>query len=955
MSLKNIKTSKWAKLFKVTKADQLSFNGHDLHINNSETIVHITDIQLFHVAQGMIWDSFNVVLKNGKKYNIDGFRSNEIKEFSKYFEVVYAETYYSYHYSIAYEIYKVIPTETQYWRISLYKQLAIQAKKFLQTFQYLKTIPASNQQTKVFKILQKLSLLDDTVRIAHNNKFLLLEKKQYKPYFDNIEKFPLTDKQQDAVIVNEKNNLILAGAGSGKTSVMVAKAGYLVQKFNVNPKHILLLAFNKKASVELQERIQEKLNLDVDSMTFHALGLSIIAEVENKKPLLGSWAEDQKNMERLLQQFIDVIVLEDSDFANLYIEYFQQMFSQYKSKFEFKTHGDYIEYLKSIELRTFDNIRVKSYEECEIANFLFLNHIRYEYEAPYIHDTATKEHRQYQPDFYLPDYKIYIEHFGIDKNGNTAPFVEQQGYHEGMVWKRALHRHYNTNLLETYSCEKQKGVLTTNLKTKLEKRGVSFDPISIEAAISFFNESGRTSAFTKLTSTFLSNYKSNTYSISDLKKKADGMHESNRLHAYIKLFEKIYDTYEVHQKTKGMIDFNDMINKAIHHIQSGAFSSKYTHILVDEFQDISTARSKIVEGLMNQHENTTLTVVGDDWQSINRFAGSDISIIRNFADIYGDSKRVNLDYTFRFNNKISKVTQSFIEANPNQLTKNIKTITMEKEPKIFVWYDSKSLIGSLDHMFKVIAEKEEKRVVSIFVLARFWFIIPRSELYGLERKYPLFKITPLSVHASKGLEADYVIVLGNEPGKFGFPSSMEDDPIVDLVLAESENYEFAEERRLLYVAMTRAKKEVHLFTNSSNTSSFVEELIKNNAKDIIKIGFPSESQGSCPSCLKGRLVRKENKRMGNTFLACTYYPYCTHTQPLISCKKCNDGVMVKSRVSKQYICSNKQCNNTIMMCPKCNSALVERDGRNGKFLGCSSYPKCKYTKNILINKSIKIS
>lgn len=509
-----------------------------------------------------------------------------------------------------------------------------------------------------------------------------------------------------------------------------------------------------------------------------------------------------------------------------------------------------------------------------------------------------------------------------------------------MVWKRALHRHNQTRLVETYSCEKQKGVLTTRLKEKLESLGVEFNSILIDDALKMFNENGMTSAFVRLCTTFLSNYKSNNLTIDTLTEKIGNLKEQERPLAFLELFVKIITAYEEYQKSQGMIDFNDMINMAVAYIKSGKYKSKYTHILVDEFQDISTTRAEMVKQLIAQNEDSSLCVVGDDWQSINRFAGSDISIVRNFSSIYGDSETINLDYTFRYNNEISKVSQSFIERNPNQLTKHIKTVKDTKDKALFIWWDAVDIINSLESILSTISQKRVNEKLSLFVLARFWHIIP-NEIRSLNSVYPNITVTPLSVHASKGLEADYVVILGNEAGEFGFPSSLEDDPIIDLVLAESEEFDFAEERRLFYVAMTRAKDEVHLFASQTNRSLFIEELLKENKENIEEIGAISEEQESCIKCTTGKLVKRKTKKTGKLFLGCSNYPYCDYIKQISYCKKCGHGHMIKDETLGLYRCSNTTCDNTLPICKECAAVMVERKGKYGEFFGCSNYPVCK--------------
>ena len=234
---------------------------------------------------------------------------------------------------------------------------------------------------------------------------------------DRIETRPLTDEQRRSVVVNEDRNLVIAAAGSGKTSVIVAKAGWLLQKSYRPPSELLLLAFASDAQKEMQQRIRDRLGEETSNKltvrTFHSLGMSIIGEVEDRRPTLAKVATDDKALRKLLKDIIAEL-LDDSELSEVMVTWFQEHFTPYKSEYEFKTQGEYWDYIRANEIRSLKGDKVKSFEECEIANFLYLNGVPYEYEHRYEYDTATSERRQYQPDFYLSEAGIYIEHFALN-------------------------------------------------------------------------------------------------------------------------------------------------------------------------------------------------------------------------------------------------------------------------------------------------------------------------------------------------------------------------------------------------------------------------------------------------------------------------------------------------------------------------------------------------------------
>lgn len=942
--MQSIAPSLISNLFRFTNYQQLILDEQKIGIHykdKSKMSIDIAkELKRYDIQKGVLANKLILELNNGRKIELKGFPSAKIRVFRQDLDKMFAHFYYLSFEKKCENILLELPNIDVYWRKEHFKKFLISLENLFQDFEKLSidyTALDYPNLSKVEKILED----KETYRVFHNNRFIKNEEHEYAQLFDTIESNPLTSKQREAVVTYEKNVMVIAGAGSGKTSVMVAKTGYLIKRYHLDPSKILLLAFNKKASEELEQRIDKKLGYQVKASTFHAIGLEIIAEVEGKKPSLGVWAEDDKQMDSLLNNIIEKQMQTDKGFASTLLKYFQTLFYNYRSEFEFETLGEYIDYIKTQEIRSLNGDKVKSYEECEIANFLFMNQIPYMYEPAYEYNTASKEFRQYQPDFYLPDYGIYIEHFGINDRMETAPYINQEEYLEGMVYKRALHRHHNTILVETYSCEKQNGMLTANLQKKLAQYNVAFQPLSQERALALFQEKGLSNQFTKLCKTFLGHYKGNNHTIEALKTKTTSLKEPQRAQVFLALFSKIYQEYEEHQTKNSAIDFNDMINKAIGYVETGKYHSPYTHILVDEFQDISTTRAQLVKALSQQYEDSALCVVGDDWQAINRFAGSDISIMRNFEKIYGESEIVSLDYTFRYNNAISELSQSFIERNPSQIHKEIKTIKTVENKAIFVWWDT-DIIDSLRSMFNTIRDNTQGKEFSVMILGRYWHILPKQELHQLETEYSNLTLHIMSVHASKGLEADYVVILGNEIGKYGFPSSMEDDPILDLVLAESEPYEYAEERRLFYVALTRAKKEVHLFTSKTQRSVFIEEILEENSDLIEEIGFVSAEQESCPKCKTGKLLKRFSQKNEQEFFGCSNYPYCDFIKKVPKCPKCGFNLKINNDKTL-YLCENDTCEYSTPSCQRCGAIMVYRKGNYGSFYGCSNYPECTFT------------
>lgn len=813
---------------------------------------------------------------------------------------------------------------------------------------------------------------DDVTWIKNKNSaFVKNEMINEKDFFNTVESKPLTKKQQEAVLVNENNNLILAGAGSGKTSVVVAKVSYLIKKNILHPNEVLILAFNKNAQKELQERFEKK-GITVQINTFHSFGLQIIAQSMARRFDICPLSESPNNMNKFIKDSIFKLLASMGTFLKEFTQFIAYFSIPYKNESEFNSLGEYYDYQKDFDMKTLkhkveirgerqeENLTtlqeetVKSYQELLIANFFTLNGIRYLYEEPYEIKTWTKEKRQYKPDFYLPDYGIYIEHFGIDRKGNTAPYIDKKKYLDGMEWKRELHNTNQTTLIETFSYEFSEDRGLQLLKQKLLAHNVHFREPTEAELHELLKEPIESGKFTSLFTTFLSHFKSNRHTLEGIKEKSK---EIERSSLFIRLFEFIFKEYQEFQKRNNCIDFDDMIVEALNNIEKGKYRHGFKHIFIDEFQDISTTRAMLIKSLLPLN-NTSVTAVGDDWQSINRFAGSNIKIIQDFEKTFGISQTVALDYTFRFDNIVSSVASDFIQKNPNQLQKEIKTIKTQEQGKfsILLYWSTGDNQKDIEKILDLIIKKE-KNNKSVMILARYNFLFKeiksdnKKELKispYLKNKYPTLKMPLASVHGSKGNEADYVIVFGLNHGKYGFPSKIVDDPILDIVVPPGDDYEDAEERRLFYVALTRTKGTLFLLSNQYEKSSFVEELIKNYKDEIYFMNDAGVELIHCPECKTGILKKNtthEDRR--RHFYGCSNYPRCKYTENIHYCPQCESEVK-KDLENRVATCISQECDFESKLCPTCNGHLIKRNGQYGEFLGCENYPTCTYSEKIQV-------
>jgi DNA helicase-4 len=580
---------------------------------------------------------------------------------------------------------------------------------------------------------------------------------------------------------------------------------------------------------------------------------------------------------QVIREIIEKLLVEDEDFSAIFLRWFQSEFAPYRSLWEFSSWGDYWLYIRANDIRTLRGEQVRSFEECEIANWLYLNGVKYEYETAYAYPAETVYKPNYKPDFFLPDYDVYLEHFAVSRDWKTPPFISERDYLEGIAWKRATHEQFGTVLIETYSYEKREGILLSNLREKLVARlGDKFQPkpISVADALLALRRRGRFDDFSTLVSTFLRHYKDSGIGVKELRYRASIDASSLRALAFVEVFCSIFAAYQNWLRDHHSIDFEDMIILATEYVLSGDYVSPYGYILVDEFQDISVGRSKLLKALLGQRPANQLFCVGDDWQSIYRFAGSEISVIRDFADLFGCTVRVDLEENFRCVDSIADVASKFVLRNESQMTKNINAVKKVDGPAIYVRYArAEAMQTALKEILHKISDLADGENSKVLLLGRYRKSIDATAISNFTREFPSLKLEFKTVHKAKGDEARFVVVLDLASGRLGFPTGMVDDPILNLVLSTSETYPHSEERRLFYVALTRAKEAVFLLADRNSPSSFVVELERGDYDIRILNGAPVEQQ-ACPVCKEGRLTVRHGKY--GDFLGCSFFPLCKH-------------------------------------------------------------------------------
>ncbi len=690
----------------------------------------------------------------------------------------------------------------------------------------------------------------------HNSDFLKTLADNARKEIGSIEGHDLDDQQIMCILKNAHNHCVIAGAGTGKTTTIIGKVKYLVEHDKVDPKDILILSYTRAAALEMRERLKKNTSQSFDVSTFHSFAYSILTCVEKKKPEIFS-----DPIRTILKPAFDESI-RDPKYLKKVINYIYNAAGAGCTDLDqaFNTPEEYQKYIKKHRPVTFNHETVKSYGELKIANALAANGIRYIYEMRYEHDTATEEYAQYHPDFYLPDHGIYIEYYAIDRKGNVPAWFEgddpTKRYLEGIKWKRLTHKEHNTKLIECYAYEDQEGVLIENLENKLKDAGVELKPISADELLRSKND-----RFHQLINAFLSSAGSIITLARNKRLSADELFQaagtSSKAKNIAEIVYPLQRKYEAVLKDRGLIDFADMLNRAEKYISEGAYKNHYRHVIVDEYQDITASQYRLLKA-MRQSCDFDLFCVGDDWQSIYRFNGSDVSYIMDFESFWGSSELSRIETTYRFAQSLIDVSGHFIMKNPRQIKKNIRSGLSDSSFAVskIEGYNTQTAIQFMTDRLQNLPKNS-----TVFLIGRYNFDLKlldaetrltvrfetsTQDQHVICKNRPDLDIIFITAHRSKGLQADYVFILNNTDGALGFPSNVEDNPLTSMLLEHSENFTYAEERRLFYVALTRARKHVYLLTVKNKESTFEQELEDDHGQMIRNETY------ICPVC-GGRL------------------------------------------------------------------------------------------------------
>lgn len=826
------------------------------------------------------------------------------------------------------------------------------------------------------RILDSYASLE-TLIDQHNENFIREKMEEEKEYLDHIleEVDPaivLDEDQRRVVLTDEDYCLVIAGAGAGKTTTVAAKVKYLVEKKGIDPSQILVVSFTNKAVKELQEKINGALQIACPISTFHSAGNAIIRKNSPDEKLN---IVDGSRLYFVLRDYFRQSVMRNERVVNKLILFFGSYFdAPYEgddlnaffnqiAKANFSTMRSDLEDFrrevidaKTKKAVTIQNEVLRSYQEVEIANFLYLSNIDYEYEPIYPYHILYAR-KPYTPDFVIcQDGKTaYIEHFGISKNGENDRYSqdELEAYKKAVHDKIRLHREHNTTLIYTFSSYGDGRELTEHLREELEKAGFEIRPRSNQEVMEKLvtgEENRYIRKLLNLICRFISNFKVNGYTAEEF----DRMYHSTqnvRTRLFLEICSECYLEYEKYLREHQAVDFQDMINESariLREVKEMGQKLDYRYIIVDEYQDISRQRFDLTKAL-SEVTNAKIIAVGDDWQSIYAFSGSDITLFTRFEESMGYARLLKIVKTYRNSQEVIDIAGNFIQKNQAQIRKRLESPKKIHDPVIIYTYDSTykgkngdrrsganfAVSYAVQTALEQIMEynrQDKKKQGSVLLLGRFGFDGERLEHSGLFEfinrgsrirsvKYPELNITFMTAHASKGLGFDDVIVINGKNETYGFPSKVEDDPVLGFVIKGDRSIDYAEERRLFYVAMTRTKNRVYFIAPEKNPSEFLLEL-KRDYKNVD---------------LRGKWNEEVPKAVGRK-----YCPLCGY--PLQYRYKNSYGLRLYLCTNEPELCSfmtneYKAGKMSIMKCGSCRDGyLIVKPGQgDGYFFGCTNY------------------
>lgn len=661
----------------------------------------------------------------------------------------------------------------------------------------------------------------------------------------------LNDRQHEAVVSEEKRLLVLAGAGSGKTKTLLQKLIYLIEEKGISPSSILAITFTKNATNEMIDRLiisadntgeYEKLLFDkrisraekdkerylqqkkykwIDGLTvktFHSFCYSVLRnygvnEFDNKFKIIGDEKKDDEDElskhvapETVFQVFHKLLI-EQCESTDYLLKLKRYILDYIIDKIHLKKVDPKFIPKDGKYFTTLDGTKVRSKSEQFIADWFYRHSIKYEYE-PHVNIKDFPFH----PDFYIPDANLYIEHIS-DKSFSTKDKEEQFQKGNLLIVKTfdsitkdsALFNHTLDKIIKNRLPSNYHKTVTINFKEEFQ--GYQAD------VKDFVQQIMRITDMIKVENTDI-----------DLVLENARKDQHERVRHFYELAIPIVKKYIHYCTDKSYLDFNDLILKSTSLFQNfediaTKYKNKYEYILVDEFQDVNNLQVALIKLLLT--DKTQLFCVGDDWQSIYGFRGSNVSYIVEFESHFTNAKTIKLNLNYRSTQNIVGASNEVIKNNKFKVDKDVQA-SKKSEHKIVV-YAGNSEEENIEFCLKKVMELLDDGISNDEIL----FLYRRSKMYSpyFQRfKNEGIQVQGKTIHASKGLEAKVVFIIGLTEGPGGFPDIWLEDRIFQVIKKANHDMLMEEERRLFYVAITRAKDKLFLITEKGSESSFLKEI-----------------------------------------------------------------------------------------------------------------------------------
>lgn len=703
-----------------------------------------------------------------------------------------------------------------------------------------------------------IRILDENIQWikSYNSKFVAQRKIDYK-YLWSKGSISLDDEQQTAIVTDDKYNLVIAAAGSGKTEVLITRIAYLIQRKPdyVEPKRILAIAYQRKAKEQIEQRLWQRYGIqEVNVRTFHKLGKEIL-ERSGKKIERTDIIDENKKF-GFVKSYFEENIQTNSEFYRLFIRYMKTV----RDKDYVPTDSDkdaIVSYAKERKYISINGSKVNSNAEKEIMDYLLTHKIN----GNPIEVRYEPDLEGFRPDFYLPQFDVFIEHWGIDKDGRVPQWFSQSSeeYRDTMEKKKNWFNEHHRLLVETYSYEynaKEPELFCELIKEKLQKilnKQLLFTPFTYEEILQLVWESQKTPIDD--IQNFITIAKTYGLNPDDIARKLVKGRWSSKQLTFGRLALDVFRAYDAQLKQLGKTDFEDMINEAAVALDNNVDLCKnmYDHILVDEYQDISAQRLILLKKVLERNPNCKLFCVGDDWQSIMGFSGSNLNYFVKFSDYFEKPAVSQICTNYRSIKSIVDTGTELIKHNGNKQVQKTALSKRTDVTPVFILgsphqeaFDKQYFRQISEDCLRRINEYVERgySMDDILVLTRFM----RTKIHGRTK---LFKVVQtfsdlaeakgikvaidnakkpnalrlLTVHKCKGLEARVVFVLNVVSGEFGFPSEIEDPSILGVARGDNGIQDrVEEERRLFYVAITRAKEDLYIYTRLNAKSQFLAEI-----------------------------------------------------------------------------------------------------------------------------------